>query len=179
MRRPHDRGCFYATWTHNEEFMEIRNGTSRSRRGHARRRCCTIQSRSELGCFLNLSFTTPQRRTWACRARPSGSGCDTRSRLLSFAPCCSSPSGCPRALTCTGRNRSQPAPAVGSPTPSATLVVQPYESSEEPLLAAATVRPWVPPTPHSDEDGSRSRRPLYRPRRPDRRSTCGRRPRPP
>ena len=89
------------------------------------------------------------------------------------------PSGRLRALTCIGRTRSQRAPAVGSPTPSATLVVRPYESSEEPLLAAPTGRPWAPRTPQSDEGGSRSPRPLYRPRRPDRRSTCGHRPRPP
>ncbi len=126
--------------------------------------------------FPGPSVTT-QRRTLACRALPSGSRCDTRSWPLSSAPCCCSPSGRLRAVTCIGRTRSQREPAVGNPTPSATLVVRPHESSEEPLLAAPTVRPWVPQTPQSDEEGSQSGRPLYRPTRPDRRPTCGHRPR--
>jgi DNA invertase Pin-like site-specific DNA recombinase len=36
------------------------------------RRCCTIQPGRELGRFPNPSFTTPQRRTSACRAWPFG-----------------------------------------------------------------------------------------------------------
>ncbi|MCH7665550.1 MAG: toll/interleukin-1 receptor domain-containing protein [Acidobacteria bacterium] len=36
------------------------------------RRCCTIQPRRELGRLPNPSFTTPRRRTSACRDRPCG-----------------------------------------------------------------------------------------------------------
>ena len=48
---------------------------------------------------------------------------------------------------------SQRAPAVGSPTPSATPVARPCESSEETLHAAPRGRRWAPPTAQSDEGG--------------------------
>ncbi len=35
------------------------------------RRCCTIQTQRESGRFPKPSFTTPRRRTSACRTRPS------------------------------------------------------------------------------------------------------------
>ena len=35
-------------------------------------RCCMIQLRRDLGRFPTPLFTTPRRRTPACRARPSG-----------------------------------------------------------------------------------------------------------
>ena len=59
-----------------------------------------------------------------------------------------------RARACIGRSCFQRAHAVGSPTPSATLVARPGESSQEPCHAAPMGRPLAPPTPQSDEGES-------------------------